>query len=90
MVKIREMETAFSVLELEIVYKKKDVRINQVFEYWFVEIRNTTRIANSTIIILELSLRVSQTIVTIFSSSKLVSRAINFVPRVLEKKKKTE
>lgn len=33
MVKIREMETAFSVLELEIVYKKKDVRINQVFEY---------------------------------------------------------
>ena len=34
---------------------------------------------------------VSQTIVTILSSSKLVSRVINFTPRVLEKKKeKTE
>ena len=31
---------------------------------------------------------VSQTIVTILSSSKLVSRVINFTPRVLEKKKK--
>lgn len=87
MVKIGEMETAFSVLELEIVYKKKDVRINQVFEYTKYD---TYSKFNRIIIILELSLRVSQTIVTIFSSSKLVSRAINFVPRVLEKKKKTE